>query len=105
VPGPARERPERHPAHPGDLDAGARTDATLKRRVDVALSLSKRATVAGLTPEQMTNWLSLYVATGICALLATFAVLLSVGSEVVRDRQWREVSSVRTAVLFVPKIW
>ena len=61
--------------------------------------------MAGLTPEQLTNWLSLYAATGICAMLATFAALVSVGSEVVRDRQWREVSSVRTAVLFVPKLW
>lgn len=61
--------------------------------------------MAGLSPEQVTNWLSLYAATGICAVLATFGAALYVGTEVVRGRQWSEVRSVGSAASFAPKLW
>ena len=61
--------------------------------------------MAGLTPHQLSNWLSLYAATGMCALLATIGAALSVGLEVVGERQWRAVNGVRATILFLPKLW
>jgi hypothetical protein len=61
--------------------------------------------MASLSPDQLANWLSLYAATGLCAVLATFGAALSVGVEVVCERQWSEVRTLRSAMLFVPKLW
>ena len=61
--------------------------------------------LSGLPPEQLANWLSLYVATGICAALAAFGAGIAVASEVIRGREWRELRSLRAAVLFVPGLW
>jgi hypothetical protein len=58
-----------------------------------------------LPPEQLANWLSLYVATGICAALAALGAAISVGLEVWRAREWRELRSARSALLFVPGLW
>lgn len=59
----------------------------------------------GLTPDQLANWLSLYAATGICAMLAAFGAGASVGSEVVRNREWRGVRSAGAAAFFMPRLW
>ena len=61
--------------------------------------------MGGLSPEHLSNWLSLYVATGICAAIATAAAAVSVGIEVVRERQWQGVRGIRATFLFVPKLW
>ena len=59
----------------------------------------------GLTPEQFANWLSLYAATGICAMLAAFAAALSLGLEVVRAREWQDMRSFGAAARFLPRLW
>ena len=59
----------------------------------------------GLTSEQLSNWLSLYAAAGICAVLATFAAAISIGLQLVREREWEQVRDARSALLFVPKLW
>lgn len=59
----------------------------------------------GLSPEQLANWLSLYVATGICAALAAFGALVSVGSEVIRRREWRDIDGGRAAAMYLPRLW
>ena len=61
--------------------------------------------MGGLSPEHLSNWLSLYGAIGICAALATAAAAMSVGIEVVRERQWQGVRGIRATFLFVPKLW
>ena len=55
--------------------------------------------------KQLTNWLSLYVATGVCAALAAFGALVSVGSEVIRRREWRDIDGARAAAMVVPQLW
>lgn len=62
-------------------------------------------TLSSLPPEQLANWLSLYVATGICAALAAVGAGIAVTSEVIRGREWRELRSVRASALFVPGLW
>ena len=61
--------------------------------------------MGGLSPEHLSNWSSLYVATGICAAIATVTAAMSVGIKVVRERQWRGVRGIRATFLFVPKLW
>ncbi len=58
-----------------------------------------------LSPEQLANWLSLYAATGVCAMLAATAAALSVGAETIRVREWREVRTLGAAALFIPRLW
>lgn len=59
----------------------------------------------GLSPEHFANWMSLYAATGVCAMLAAFGAALAIGLEVVRAREWLEVRSFGSAALFVPRLW
>lgn len=66
---------------------------------------TERIAVAALTPDQLANWLSLYAATGICATLATVAAAISVGYQLVQERQWQEIRGARAAILFLPKLW
>ena len=42
----------------------------------------------GLSPGHFANWMSLYAATGVCAMIAAFGAALSIGLEVVRAREW-----------------
>jgi hypothetical protein len=55
--------------------------------------------VNGLSPEHFANWMSLYAATGVCAMIAAFGAALSIGVEVVRAREWLEVRSFGSAAL------
>ena len=59
----------------------------------------------GLSPEQLANWLSLYVATGICASLGAVGAVISVGYEVIRRREWRDVRGGWAAAIYVPQLW
>lgn len=61
--------------------------------------------VTALPPEQLANWLSIYVATGICAALAAFGAATSVGLDVYRAREWRAVRGTAAILLFVPGLW
>lgn len=51
------------------------------------------------------NWMSLYAATALLAAIAFTLAAATVGYEIVRERAWREVRDVRSALLFAPKIW
>lgn len=59
----------------------------------------------GLSPENFANWMSLYAATGVCAMLAAFGAALAIGLKVVRGREWLEVRSLGSAALFMPRLW
>lgn len=58
-----------------------------------------------LTQLEIANWIAVYVAVGLCCAIA---VMLSVGVlavQLVRERTWTQVRDVRSAVLFLPRIW
>ena len=59
----------------------------------------------GLSPEHFANWMSLYAATGVCAMLAAFGAALSIMLEVVRAREWFEVRSFGSGALVLPRLW
>jgi hypothetical protein len=61
--------------------------------------------MSNLPPEQMANWLSLYAATGLCAALAGFGAAVAVGIEVVRNREWSQLDSVKSMAWFGPRLW
>lgn len=58
-----------------------------------------------LDPAELANWLSLYVATAVMAAIAAALAIVSVSVDLYRERRWRELSTVRGAVLFAPKLW
>lgn len=59
-----------------------------------------------MTPAEFANWISIYVATGICCVIALALSVLSVGHELVKERAWIEAtSSWRNMVLFAPRVW
>ena len=58
-----------------------------------------------LTAIELANWMALYVAAGSCCVIAMALSCATTMVEVVRERGWSSVNSLRSAILFVPKIW
>ncbi len=58
-----------------------------------------------LTAIEQANWMALYVAAGSCCVIAMALSCATTMVEVVRERGWSSVNSLRSAILFVPKIW
>ena len=56
-------------------------------------------------PAELANWLTLYAATGVCVSLAAVGAIIVVGHEVIHDREWRTLGSIRAKALFVPQLW
>lgn len=65
----------------------------------------RRIRLSQFSSIEIANWLAIYLATGLCC---SIALLLSVAVAVhggVRERVWNEVRDMRSALLFVPKLW
>ncbi|MCF8708376.1 hypothetical protein [Rhizorhapis sp. SPR117] len=58
-----------------------------------------------LTQLELSNWLALYLATGLCCAIACTLAVATTAAEIYRDRSWAAVKSLRSAVLFLPKAW
>lgn len=58
-----------------------------------------------LTQLELSNWLALYLAAGICCAIACTIAVATTAAEIYRDRSWTTVRSVRSAILFLPKTW
>lgn len=58
-----------------------------------------------MTPNEIANWIAIYVATGICCVLATAMSVLTVGREIVLEKVWADVTDWRSGLLLVPRIW
>ncbi|MGD9811157.1 MAG: hypothetical protein AB7U35_07440 [Sphingobium sp.] len=58
-----------------------------------------------LTQLELSNWLALYLATGLCCAIACTLAVATTAAEIYRDRSWAAVKSLRSAVLFLPKTW
>lgn len=64
-----------------------------------------RGDVAHLSALELQNWIALYAAAGLCCL---FAIVLSIGAicvELYREGVWRDLTSLRATLLFVPRAW
>ncbi|MDF0546041.1 hypothetical protein PX699_27155 [Sphingobium sp. H39-3-25] len=58
-----------------------------------------------LTQIELSNWLALYVAAGLCCAIAFALACATAAVEIYRDRSWSTIKSVRSAVLFLPLTW
>jgi hypothetical protein len=61
--------------------------------------------VTQLSPIEISNWIAIYLAAGLCC---TIAMMLSVSVTLHglwKDRAWAEVATLKGAVLFLPKAW
>ncbi|CAM4240869.1 Transmembrane protein [Novosphingobium lubricantis] len=58
-----------------------------------------------LTAIELANWMALYLAASICCVIALVLSCATVVVELYRERCWATVTSVRAAVLFVPRTW
>jgi len=61
--------------------------------------------VKHLSALELQNWMALYAAAGLCCGLA---IALSIGTVLVqlhRENAWRDVRTLRSAIVFVPKTW
>ena len=57
--------------------------------------------MAQLTQLELANWAALYAATALCCAIALALAIVGAGVHVCRERAWKEVRSVRQAILFV----
>jgi hypothetical protein len=61
--------------------------------------------MAHLSHLEITNWIALYVATGLCCAIAMALSVTTAGYQLIQERAWSEIRSARDAALFVPKTW
>ena len=58
-----------------------------------------------LTHLELINWMALYIAAGSCCTIAFVLAATVTVIEVFRERQWKSVTSLGSAVLFLPLTW
>ena len=58
-----------------------------------------------MTATEMANWIAVYTATGTCCAIAFSLSVATVATELVRERAWATITSMRSLVIFVPRTW
>lgn len=58
-----------------------------------------------MTSTEIANWLAIYTATAVCCVFAMVLSVTTAGIEIYRERIWRDVHDLRSALLFAPKLW
>lgn len=61
--------------------------------------------MAHLNQVEVINWIALYIATGLCCVIAMVLSVSVAGVRLYREQYWQEVRTFRGAVLFLPKTW
>lgn len=61
--------------------------------------------MAHLSHLEMTNWIALYVAAGLCCGIAMILSIGTVAIQLYRERAWASVTNFRQLVLFGPRTW
>lgn len=61
--------------------------------------------MAQLTQVELSNWIAIYVATGICCGLAMTLSISTLSIQLYREQAWSQFANLRSAILFVPKTW
>lgn len=70
-----------------------------------ALLLYRLKLMQHLSPIELANWTALYLAAGLCCMIAVVLAALVTLADLRRDRAWTSITSWRGAVLFVPRTW
>ena len=58
-----------------------------------------------MTKLEISNWIAIYLATGICCVFATIMSVLTVVRELVDERFWKGISGWKPMVLLIPRVW
>ncbi|RVT39616.1 hypothetical protein [Sphingobium algorifonticola] len=58
-----------------------------------------------LTHAEFSNWVALYVATGLCCAIAFALAAAKTAIDIYQESSWASVQSFGSLVLFVPKTW
>lgn len=61
--------------------------------------------MATLSPVEISNWLAIYAATGLCCLLAVILSVTISLAELYRERAWAGLNSVGDVLRFLPRTW
>lgn len=58
-----------------------------------------------MTVDELQNWIAVYAATAACCAFALVLSSATVMIEVCKERSWREINTVKSALIFAPKLW
>ncbi|OYZ99306.1 MAG: hypothetical protein B7X99_08560 [Rhizobiales bacterium 17-65-6] len=61
--------------------------------------------MATLSPIEISNWLAIYAATGLCCGIAVILSVTISLAELYRERAWAGLNSASDVLRFVPKTW
>jgi hypothetical protein len=61
--------------------------------------------MATLSPIELSNWLAIYAATGLCCGIAIALSVITSLTELYRERAWAGLNSVSDVLRFVPTTW
>jgi len=61
--------------------------------------------MAQLSQAELANWVALYVAAAFCCGIAVLLSVVRLGWQLHHERAWRDLRSVRSALLFLPRVW
>lgn len=61
--------------------------------------------MAHLSTLEMQNWIALYVAAGLCCVLAVIFSITAIFVDLYREEAWGNFKSFHSAILFVPRTW
>lgn len=83
------------------------TDGWLVGGVRLVHALVERANcgMAHLSALEVQNWIALYAAAGLCCLFAVVLSIAAVCVELYREGAWRDLTTLRATILFVPRTW
>ena len=54
---------------------------------------------------ELSNWIAIYGATGICCAFAMLLSVTTIARELWHERVWTSVKDVRSALALVPRVW
>jgi hypothetical protein len=58
-----------------------------------------------MTAADIHNWVAIYLATFMLAVVAAFLAATTVAVELIRERFWRSLNSPKDWLLFAPRVW
>ena len=57
------------------------------------------------SPIEIANWVAIYLAAGLCCAIAMVLSVSATLHGLWHDRAWKDVQTLRGALLFLPKAW
>ena len=58
-----------------------------------------------MSANELNNWIAVYAATSVCCVFAVVLSVTTVVIELYRERAWRAVTNVKSALWFGPQLW